>query len=54
MAAMLAQARSASCSKVPGTNFPAASSAGIPLMNKMPFASLARLNGNLPGARDRN
>src|SRR4249919_3623735 len=50
MAAMLAQARSASSSKVPGANFPAASSAGIPLMNKMPSASLARLNGKPDGS----
>jgi hypothetical protein len=46
---MLAQARSASSSNVPGTNFPSASSAGIPLMNKMPFPSLARLNGKPAG-----
>jgi len=50
MAAMLAQARSASSSNVPGTNLPAASSAGIPLMNRMPFASLARLNGKPAGS----
>ena len=34
----------------PGTNLPAASSAGIPLMNRMPFASLARLNGKPAGS----
>jgi hypothetical protein len=46
----LAQARSASSAKVPGTNLPSGSSAGIPLMNKIPLASLARLNGKPAGS----
>src|SRR6266487_2867490 len=50
MAVMLAQARSASSSKVPGTNFPSVSSAGIPLMYNMPFSPLARLNGKPAGS----
>ena len=50
MAVTLAQARSASSSKVPGTNAPSGPSAGIPLMYTMPFSSLARLNGKPPGS----
>jgi hypothetical protein len=30
-------------------NFPSASAAGIPLTNKMPFASVATLNGKPAG-----
>src|SRR5439155_995459 len=50
MAVMLAQARSSSSSNVPVTNFPSASSAGMPLMYTMPFSSLARLNGKPAGS----
>src|SRR5215510_11222666 len=49
IATTLPQARSVSSSKVPGANAPLLSTAGIPLMNRMPFPSLARLNGKPAG-----
>src|SRR5712691_8708851 len=49
MAMTLAQARPASASKLPGTRFPSRSSAGIPLMYRVPFSSLPRLNGKPAG-----
>jgi hypothetical protein len=50
MAVILAQARSASCSNVPGANLPSESSDGIPLMYKTPLYSLARLKGKPAGS----